>query len=68
MPKEKEDYRLNLERLEARFPGREAITIPEAAAFLGVKYERLKYDPTFPRVKVGKQEVMMIAPFARRIS
>ena len=36
MPREKECYRLNLERLDEIFPGREILKLCEVADFLGV--------------------------------
>lgn len=68
MPREKETYRLILAELREHFPGRNAVTIPEAAEYLGVKYDRLKADATFPRVTIGKQQVMLLAALAHRLT
>ena len=68
MPREPENYRIVLEGLRQYFPGKEAVTIPEAADYIGVKYERLKYDPTYPRFKCGKQEKMLLTLLAKRLS
>lgn len=35
MPREKECYRLVMERLEEAFPGKDMLTAPEVARFLG---------------------------------
>jgi len=68
MPKEKEDYRIVLEGLREYFPGREAVTIPEVADYLGVKYDTIKYNSTFPRVRIKNQEKMLLTVLARRLS
>jgi hypothetical protein len=65
MPREKETYRENLEELRARFPGRETISVPEAAAYLGVTKERLFADETFPKRPIGKQTSVVLVNFAR---
>lgn len=65
MPREKETYRDNLEELRARFPGREVISVPEAAGYLGVTKERIFGDETFPRRTLGKQTSVVLVNFAR---
>ena len=68
MPKEKEDYRLILEGLLERFPGREAITIPQAAKILGVKPESYRADDTMPKFTVGQRQVVSLRALARRMT
>lgn len=65
MPREKETFRDNLESLRAYFPGRETITIPEAAAYLGIDRDRLLRDETFPRRKVCGHYVIVLVNLAR---
>ena len=65
MPREKETYRDNLESLRAHFPGREQISVPEAAKYLGVSKERILSDPTFPRRTLGQQNIVVLVNFAR---
>ena len=65
MPREKETYWDNLESLRARFPGKEQISVPEAAMYLGVSKERIFSDPTFPRRSLGKQSIVVLVNFAR---
>lgn len=65
MAREKETYRENLESLREAFPGREQISVPEAAKYLGVTKERIFADPTFPRRTLGKQSIVVLVNFAR---
>lgn len=65
MPREKETFRDNLESLRDRFPGKEQISVPEAAKYLGVTKERIFADPTFPRRQLGQQSIVILVNFAR---
>lgn len=65
MPREKETYRDNLEALRERFPGREIISVPEAAGYLGVSKDRIFRDETFPKRALGKQTSVVLVNFAR---
>ncbi len=65
MPREKETYRDNLESLRASFPGKEQISVPEAARYLGVTKERIFADDTFPKRKLGCQYIVVLVNFAR---
>ena len=65
MAREKETFRDNLESLRERFPGREQISIPEAAAYLGVTKERIVSDETFPKRTLGKNTIVVLVNFAR---
>lgn len=58
-------YRDNLAALRERFPERETITVPEAAAYLGVTKERLLGDKTFPVRPCGKQRMVVLVNMAR---
>lgn len=68
MPKEKEDYRANLEMLQGLYPGRATISIPEAAKIVGKKADTYRADPSWPRVMIGRQAVVSLAALARRLS
>lgn len=66
MAREKETYRDNLEALRERFPGKEQISIPEAAEYLGVDVRRIRCDPTFPKKQFGKKQcIVVLVNFAR---
>lgn len=57
MPRERESYRVLLERLDQTYPGREWITRKEIAAFLGVTPQTVsnRYSRVFPpRQRVTK--------------
>ena len=55
MPREKEDFRDNLDRLEEKFPGREYISAKEAAEFLGLDIRTVrKHFPIKPRWGITK--------------
>lgn len=66
--REKEDFRENLARLYERFPGREAITIPEAAPLFNAKPERLRNDKNFPKKKLLGRYVVPLVGLARWMS
>lgn len=68
MPRERECYRDNLANLRDRYPGKEAISLNEAAAYLGAKRERLLGDETFPWRKLGGQYIVVLVNFARWLS
>ena len=57
MPREKECYRDNLQRLDERFPGKETLSMTEAASYIGISKttmwrnaERYCVDPVTKRV------------------
>ena len=63
MPREKEAYRDNLERICERFPNKELLNKKDAADFLGVSRVTVeKYVKFLPCGKVS------VASFARQIS
>lgn len=68
MPKEKEDFRPIYETLRERFPGRDVISLPEAAKVVGMKSETYRADPTWPRFYTGKHAKVHLAALARRMS
>jgi hypothetical protein len=53
MPREPEGYRDQLERLYAKFPDREMITIIEASKVCGCDRRTLLADSTFPAKQIG---------------
>lgn len=55
MPREKEGFRDQLERLSERYPGREAIGIEEAAEIVGLDRRTLISDKSFPARKCGNK-------------
>ena len=65
MPREKETFRDNLESLRERFPGREQISVPEAAKYLGVAKEHIMSDKTFPVRTLGQHHIVVLVNFAR---
>ena len=57
MPREKECFRDNLERLDEKFPDKETLSMSEAAAYIGISMttlwrhsERYHIDPVTKRV------------------
>lgn len=53
MPIQTEQYRDQLDRLSARFPNREAISITEASDILGMNRRTLLQNKTFPAKRAG---------------
>lgn len=54
MPREKELYRDNLERLDQVFPGRDMLRLGEAAKYTGIHPDTLRGDRNFPKRRVGR--------------
>lgn len=54
MPKVKESFLIQLDRLAAKYPGRETISITEACEVTGFCRETLLADKTFPAIRPGK--------------
>ena len=55
VPKEKEGFREQLERLCELFPERETISMPEACKVVGLCRDTLLQDKTFPAKKPGNR-------------
>lgn len=55
MPREKQDFRPYLERLDEKFPDKEIITQKECAAFLGLAPRTVK-----KRYQIGKDGISKI--------
>lgn len=59
MPREREAYRDNLERIIERFPGKEILTYRDVCAFLGKDYKTVK--KIFPKPKCGGIPIVLLA-------
>ena len=68
MPKEKEDFRTNLERISSAFPNQELIPLLEAAGFMGVDKRLLQGDKGFPLRKLGGRYFVTAVGLARWMS
>ena len=65
MAREKEGFREQLARLDAKFPGRECITRQEACALLGFYRRTLLNPKTFPRKMIGTAYAIPLVGLAR---
>lgn len=63
MPREKESYRDNLERVHERFPDKECLTISDVQAFTGFGYRHVK-----KRFEFAKDNTISKAKLARALS
>ena len=54
MPREKELFRDNLERLEQKFPEKELLNIKEVSTFCGINYRTAKKRFTFKNNYISK--------------
>ena len=68
MPREKEGYRDQLERLIELYPGRDTLTINETCQLLGVSRYRLMRDKAMPIKTIGKSYKIPIVALARYLS
>ena len=70
MPREKEAYRDNLERIMDRFPGKEVLTLQDVGAFTGMGYRAIKSSGIPFKAVGGKRPsyIISIASFARWLS
>lgn len=68
MAKEREDYRANLEMLQAKYPGRCSLSIKEACTVMGRDRRTLLKDRAFPARMVGYKYVISIPALARYMS
>lgn len=68
MSREYEDYRVNLERIIARFGDVATINIGEAAEFLGISEATVRKDAYIPRVRIGRRLVVPTTGLARCLS
>lgn len=62
MPREKEGFREQLQRLSDRYPGLEAINIKELAKITGVHADTLKADTTLVKKKIGGKTGPVVVP------
>ncbi|MEA4947082.1 MAG: hypothetical protein VB058_05915 [Oscillospiraceae bacterium] len=65
---EKENFRDSLDRLSAKYPGREFITISESCELIGCHRETIMHDKNFPLRRVGRRCVVPLVPLARWMS
>lgn len=49
------EYREQLARLDAKYPGKETLTIAEATQTVKINRQTLLKDPTFPAKKLGSR-------------
>jgi len=68
MPKEKECFREQMERLETQFPCREAITLDEACKLLNFDRRTLLKDKAFPTRKLCGRWIVPKVLLARYLS
>lgn len=68
MAREKELFRDNLGRLDEAFPGRELISLREAAAYVGITYKVAWADKRFPKKPVGQRLYVPKAQLASYLS
>ncbi len=68
MPREREDFRDQLQSLREQFSGQEVLTLDQSCALLGLDRDALLHDKTFPSKKVGKRYIIPIVPLARWMS
>lgn len=66
MPREKESYRDNLERLNERYPDKELLTVTDVANFLGICRQRAK--AMLPFKEIGGAPGVTKASLARFLS
>lgn len=65
MPREKEGFREQLQRLTELYPGREMITIQEASDLTGYHRRTLLKDKSFPRKMIGNRYSIPLVQLAR---
>lgn len=68
MPREREDFRDQLQALRERYEGQEVLTMEQSEKLLCVDRMALLSDKTFPVKKVGRRYIIPIVPLARWMS
>ena len=68
MPREREDFRDQLQALREQFAGQEVLTMDQSCKLLGLDRDALINDKSFPAKKVGKKYIIPIMPLARWMS
>lgn len=68
MPREREDFRDQLQALRERYEGQEVLTMEQSEKLLSVDRMALLSDKTFPVKKVGRRYIIPIVPLARWMS
>jgi hypothetical protein len=65
MSREKEGFREQLDRLDAKYPGKEVLSIKEASEYLDTDRHCLTNDKDFPAKKVGGKLIIPKVALAR---
>lgn len=68
MPREKEMYRENLERVMEYWPTQEMVRMKDVAMWLGVDIRTLQRDKTFPAKKIGGRYFVSVTALASWMS
>jgi hypothetical protein len=68
MSREKEDYRLNMERLIERFGYKEVLSLKEACDYLKCDRRTIINTKKFPVKQVGNKYIIPLTGFARWLS
>lgn len=68
MPRERENFRDQLQSLRDRYEGQEVLTLEQSEKLLCVDRMALLNDKTFPVKKVGRRYIIPIVPLARWMS
>lgn len=68
MPREKQDFRDNLDRVGAVFPNRELIPLKEVAEWLGMNQRLLQKLADFPVKKIQQRYYVPVVGLARWLS
>ena len=68
MPREREDFRDQLQALREQFAGQEVLMMDQSCKLLGLDRDALINDKSFPAKKVGKKYIIPIVPLARWMS
>lgn len=65
MPREKECFRDQLQRLDEKYPGQEVLDLKDACDLLRTDRKTLLCDQSFPAKKVGGKYIIPLVALAR---
>lgn len=68
MPREKVDFRDNLQRIDEYFPNKEVLTVADVSRFTGIDRKKIGHDLNESFVKIGKAKYISKVALARIIS
>jgi hypothetical protein len=68
MPREKQDYIINLENLRDKFGDRETLTVAEVCSYLSCDRRTVLKTEGFPRLQLGGKYYIPATGFARWLS